>query len=250
MDQFVAGIDGCRAGWIVCKLPISKDAQLKPIFEVKASLKEVWDSLEDAELILIDIPIGLAEKGDQACDRAAKKRLSGYHPRVFMTPPRGVLDCESREAGCLVSERLCGRRITVQSWNILPKIREVDAFLQDHSAARERIRECHPEICFLGLAGEVVGEKKKSQAGYERRIEILEQHLPHAGTFAEAERIKLPRAVAARDDIVDAMVAAVTAREIALDANTLCTLPDEPESDATGLPMEIVYAARLQDRGS
>ncbi len=227
MDHFVAGIDGCRAGWIVCQLPISDDAQLKPIFEVKASLGEAWDSLQNAELILIDIPIGMADKGDRACDRAAKKLLSGYHPRVFMTPPRGVLDCESREDGCIVSERLCGRRITVQSWNILPKIREVDAFLQDNSSARKRIRECHPEICFLGLAGEVVGEKKKSKAGCERRIGILEKYLPHAGTFAEAERIKLPRAVAARDDIVDAMVAAVTAREIALDPNALCTLPDE-----------------------
>jgi predicted RNase H-like nuclease len=41
-----------------------------------------------------------------------------------------------------------------------------------------------------------------------------------------------------RDDIMDALAAAVTGK---LGKGSLQSLPPQPERDATGLPMEIVY---------
>jgi predicted RNase H-like nuclease len=52
---------------------------------------------------------------------------------------------------------------------------------------------------------------------------------------------KYPRKKVAKDDIVDGLVGAVTATF----SGRLRTLPEEPEVDATGLSMEIVYAKAL-----
>jgi len=43
----------------------------------------------------------------------------------------------------------------------------------------------------------------------------------------------------ARDDILDAMALALTA---SFPPGTLCTVPENPEKDNKGLPMEIVYS--------
>ena len=45
-----------------------------------------------------------------------------------------------------------------------------------------------------------------------------------------------PRKIVARDDILDALVAAVTGM------NELRTVPGNPEVDSCGLPMEMVYS--------
>lgn len=41
----------------------------------------------------------------------------------------------------------------MQACAIIPKIRDVDSFLQENPVARSRIREVHPEVCFYFMAG-------------------------------------------------------------------------------------------------
>ncbi|PSQ02729.1 hypothetical protein BRC92_08590 [Halobacteriales archaeon QS_4_69_31] len=53
----------------------------------------------NAEMILIDVPIGLREEDNtpQACDREAKEQLGPLRSSVFPTWVRGVLEAESYE---------------------------------------------------------------------------------------------------------------------------------------------------------
>ncbi len=45
---------------------------------------------------------------------------------------------ESYEKACEVNEKLTGKRISKQAWNIIPKIRDVDSFLVENKNFREK----------------------------------------------------------------------------------------------------------------
>ena len=65
---------------------------------------------------------------------------------------------------------------------------------------------------------------------------MLARHLPHAREAVARARAEHR---AALDDIIDATVLAYCASRI----EDCSTLPEEPEIDALGLPMEMVYLA-------
>ena len=79
---------------------------------------------------------------------------------------------------------------------------------------------------------------KKKPAGIEERIAVLERVRP--SVREEFARIckAVPRREAGRDDILDAMAAAMMAY---VDPAELRTLPEWPPRDSHGLPMEMVY---------
>ncbi len=67
--------------------------------------------------------------------------------------------------------------ISIQSWGILPKIRDVDAHLTP--VDQSRIREGHPEVSFaLMNGGHALTEHKSTRAGREARLTLLELHFP------------------------------------------------------------------------
>jgi predicted RNase H-like nuclease len=78
---------------------------------------------------------------------------------------------------------------------------------------------------------------KKTTEGYEQRIAVMERFLPGAKRIVETALGQYPRKQLARDDIVDALVGAVTTSM----SGSFQTIPDGPEVDDAGLSMEIVY---------
>jgi predicted RNase H-like nuclease len=58
-QRFVVGIVGCRAGWFAVVLLQGGTWRL----EVFPDVESLWSSLSDAEILLIDIPIGLRDAG-------------------------------------------------------------------------------------------------------------------------------------------------------------------------------------------
>ena len=79
---------------------------------------------------------------------------------------------------------------------------------------------------------------KKSKSGEEQRLEVLDRFEPQScEIYSEACRRFVGGGVA-KDDILDALVAAVTARR---GHKRLKTIPDCPPKDCKGLPMEMVY---------
>jgi predicted RNase H-like nuclease len=78
---------------------------------------------------------------------------------------------------------------------------------------------------------------KKRSAGARERLKALQEIEPRSREIFEEARPAFRKDVA-RDDILDALVAAVTAYR---GHGRLQTAPQRPPTDAKGLPMEIVY---------
>ncbi len=104
--------------------------------------------------------------------------------------------------------------------------------------ARELIREVHPEVCFYGLAGSHPMEhSKKTKEGFQARLALLCRFLPGVEKTVERALSHYPRKIVAADDILDALVCAITAQW----SVHWKTVPAEPERDSKGLAMEMIY---------
>lgn len=231
------GVDGCPGGWFYIALDGGEWR-----CGVVSTLKALLQALPQARLILIDMPIGLRESGgeERDCDRAARKMLGRARASsVFPVPLRPALQAESYDEAKAINRRLSGKGISLQTWNIVPKLRELDGLLQHSSEARQRMREAHPEVCFWALNGrQAMQHNKKTAKGRLEREALLKRYLPELPDLLAHAAARYPRAQLGWDDMLDATMLAVTAR---LGREALATLPGAPERDAYGLPMEIVY---------
>jgi predicted RNase H-like nuclease len=110
------------------------------------------------------------------------------------------------------------------------------------------LREAHPELCFWALNGkESMQHNKKRQEGQQERLRVLARYLPQCQALFEQACAGFPRRQVARDDIIDALVCAVTARH---GYGSYRTAPANPPRDGQGLAMEIVYCERQEPLNS
>ena len=205
-------------------------------------VSSLWDHHRRASLILIDIPIGLKAEGraERRCDPEARKLLGPRRSSVFPAPCREAIYVQSYQEACDVNQRLTGKRLSVENWNIIPKIREMDCLLSDYTSARGRIREIHPELCFWGLAGHPMQYAKKRNEGLSERTQLLQSIYPQTADIIAHALSTYKRKDVARDDLLDALAAAVTG---SIGGDDLVSIPQEPEFDERGLRMEMVYCA-------
>jgi len=234
--MFVVGVDGCRAGWLAVKL----SRRGTPESRIFPDIASLWSAYRRAALILVDIPIGLPEAAnDRNCDRAARKVLGPRRASVFPVPCRNAVYAPNYDAAIRINEQLTGKRIFRATWNLIPRMRQVDELLRAEPQARKVFREAHPEVLFWGLnQGKPMTLAKKGAAGEAERLEVLERLYPRARALFLEMRETLPKGRAIPDDLMDALAAAVTGM---LGGKELRTLPENPECDAHGLPMEMVY---------
>lgn len=235
------GIDGCRAGWFCVVLDARGNGSCRVVPDACA----VGELAERADSVLIDIPIGLPDSGPDGrlCDREARQLLGrGRAASVFSAPARGTLAATGYPHALELNREATGRGLSMQAWNIVPKIREIDTLLCDNHALRSVLRECHPELCFRALNGDQgMQYNKKTREGQQERLRVLEHYFPQCRAFFEQSCAGFPRRQVARDDIIDAMVCAVTAR---YGYGDYWTVPANPPRDGQGLPMEMVYRAK------
>jgi predicted RNase H-like nuclease len=231
------GVDRCKAGWFIAAL----DESLNWAVDIAFTIDDRWAKYKKAEIILIDIPIGLRESGptELLCDLAARQVLGSRKSSVFPAPCRQALSAQTYEEASRWNDQITGRRLSKQSWAILPAIREIDTLLAKDQEARTVIREMHPEVCFWGLNRRItMPNYKKDDEGFRDRIALLEQFFPSARRLVEHTLATYRSSMVSRDDVVDALVGAVTASG---GSDCLATLPDVPERDSRDLPMEMVY---------
>jgi len=238
MGKYV-GLDWASKGWF--GVILRDDGWETDFFP---SVWSVWKYHSDATRILIDIPIGLPsrETGRRACDVKAKDVLDRRHRSVFYAPVREAVYETNIETAKDINER-AGFSIQNQAWGIVPRIREVDEFLDTCPGARDRVRETHPEVCFRALKAEPLTHGKGSEDGREERLAVIREADPTLGAAYEHVREEYGTPsyaplVGSMDDALDAIVAGLTARR---DEGELATLPQSPPVDRRGLPMEIVY---------
>lgn len=229
------GVDGCRAGWFYFWIN-GRVFGHGVVDELSAVVSQGY-----ADVILVDMPIGLPDDdGNRDCDTAARRLLGRRASSVFPAPCRAALAAATYEEACALNEQQTGRRLSRQCWNIVPKIREVDRLLLAGGRARGRVRESHPEVCFAALnGGRPMAAAKRTADGYQERLAVLRAKWPSAPRAAEAALAAYRRGDVGRDDILDAMVLAVTA---SLPAARRETIPARPRKDDKGLPMSMVLA--------
>ncbi|MBA7469575.1 hypothetical protein ES707_04847 [subsurface metagenome] len=232
------GVDGCRKGWFAVVLKGEANWKVKDFPDISS----MWNHCSDADLILIDMPIGLRDRDskERACDIKARKLLGAKRgSSVFPSPCRAAIYADTYEDVNAINKLMTGRRLPRQTWGIIPKIREVDKLLSREMLARSRIREIHPEVCFWALnRGKPMKYSKKKEEGFLERMEVLLFVYPSAKKVVDYALQEYLRREVARDDILDAMVAAVTSSKA---RQGLLTVPENPEVDSKGLPMEMVY---------
>ncbi len=236
-SSVVVGVDGCKAGWFAVRIAASGPGSTAAYF----TAADLWHECRGAALILIDIPIGLRDRGptERRCDLAARELLGPRASSVFPAPCREALRASDPVQASEINESLTGRRLSRQSFGILRRIREVDSLLREDPAARAAIREIHPEVLFRAFAGgEPMNNGKKSKPGLRERRALLEKMWPAAGDLIDRALAAHHRAEVGRDDILDALAAAITALG---DRRDLRTLPEDPDIDGVGLPMEMVW---------
>jgi predicted RNase H-like nuclease len=236
------GVDGCAAGWFAVGLAGLGEPRLAVFADVAA----LWRAYAEADLVLIDIPIGLVDEGadERTCDIAARRLLApDLTSSVFPAPCREAVYAASYKKACAINEERTTKKLSKQSWGLVPKIREVDALLLDDGAARERITEVHPEICFWALAGgRPMNYPKRAEQGYLERAHVLEAAYPGAYDIIARALADYPRSAVGRDDVLDALSAAVTA---GAGPGGLASIPPEPQTDSKGLPIQMVYSPQF-----
>lgn len=195
---------------------------------------------ETAAVIAIDIPIGLPERcgaGGRAAENAVRPLLGARQSAVFSVPSRAAIHAATYGEACALALASSDppRKVSRQLFNIMPKIREVDAALRADAALARRTFEVHPELAFWRLnGGRHLSEPKKVKSrpyppGLALRRALL------AGAGLHAPEATLPGA--GPDDVLDALACAAIARRI--HAGTATPFPDPPPRDAFGLPMAI-----------
>jgi predicted RNase H-like nuclease len=230
------GIDGCRGGWLVA----ASDQSFSSVsFAVVDDLEPLISIAERGLVVIaIDMPIGLSDSGPRACDLEARRLLG--RPRassVFPAPCRAALAATTYRRACGLSRRTLGVALTIECFNILAKIREVDALMTP--ARQALVREVHPELVFALLAGRGHGlvEPKRTAEGEKVRLKLLRKIVPRLDPGAVRARLGLARV--ARDDVIDAVACLVAARRIV--KGEALVLPEGAVfRDARGLRMEIV----------
>lgn len=218
------GIDGCRYGWCVAH------GSDRPEITLLKSIQEI-DSIVQHKQVLIDLPMGLPDKDHtREVEIASRKLLNGRASSIFTIPCRQSIYADDYASANILNRKELGKGLSIQSWNICAKIKEVDQYLRSMKSQRQLL-EAHPELCFqyLNRRQELL-PSKKTKEGRVKRVEILNSWLPELQDIYESEQKKFLRKEAQLDDILDAMClwlvnylseehSIVTVHEDRLDAN-------------------------------
>lgn len=231
------GIDGCKGKWLC--VAISRTGCEVNLFD---HIREVCEHYEPADSILIDMPIGLPENAnDMRPDAALRKALKGKASSVFNVPCRQAIYQAEYEKASATNHEIMGKKLSKQSFAILPKIKEVDLFLQTNPAWKNHLLESHPEYCFSLLnSGLPVIENKQTAEGMTKRLSLLQQHYPNSCELLNRFKMRYPTLASKNDDLLDALVLAVVGK-IGLKKG-FYTIPDIPLTDEKAIKMQIIGA--------
>lgn len=244
-ENTVLGIDGCRSGWIVAAINLTTGKVQLNLFP---SIADLWSTYHTScQLALIDIPIGLVDAGanGRSCDQLARRMLSPHRHSSIFTPPCRAALYTSPEQASAVNFQYTGKRLSMQTINIMPKMREVDeCLLQLPATDRARIKESHPEVVFCALNHDrpMVHNKKKATGRLER-INHLKEIRTDIDEILKNSRSNIPAKDAAMDDLIDALALAFVAEIVETQPGRMRQLPEQPQHDSEQLPIHILYAA-------
>lgn len=237
---WIAGIDGCKAGWVAALM--DDEGSAGPVLCVVPRIGDLFALSDPPELIAVDMPIGLPDRtigSGRGPEQAVRGLLGERQSSVFAIPSRPAVHAIDYWDACRIASETSEppRKVSKQGFFLFPKIREIDAMLRAEPALQARIYEVHPELAFRTMRGAPLVHPKKikgqiNPAGMAERQALLIA----AGLPAESVAAHPPRGAAA-DDALDALAALIVARHIR--AGRGRPFPDPPGRDSHGLPIAI-----------
>lgn len=237
---WLAGVDGCRAGWIVALVrPAGDEVRVR----VVPRFLDVVQAPEAPAIVAIDMPIGLPDRippTGRGPEQAVRPLLGGRQSSVFSVPSRAAVYAPDFREACRIALATSDppRQVSIYLFMIAPKICEVDQALRADAALMARVFECHPEVAFWRLNGDraLTEPKKVKGVPYGPGLALRRRLLIAAGLPAAVVEAPPPRG-AAPDDLLDALACAAIARRV--HAGTARPFPDPPPRDGYGLRMAI-----------
>jgi len=239
-DVWLAGVDGCRHGWVAAFWRLSGD---DVTVRVVPRFADILGAPEQPAIVTVDMPIGLPERigpAGRGPEAAVRPLLGARQSSVFSVPSRAAVYAEDYGAACRVAAETSDppRKVSKQLFMIAPKIREVDIVLRADAAAAGRVFEVHPEVAFWRLNDErALDEPKKVKSRPHEPGLALRRRLLIAAGIPESVACASPPAGAAADDLIDALACAVIARRV--HEGRAQPFPQRYGRDAFELPMAI-----------
>ena len=230
------GIDGYINGWCCC---IIHDGVR---IELHKNLTTLFENIGINNLTLIDMPVGLSSKN---FERFIDFKLRTYLPKnkkssVFTAPCREAVFSNDYNSAKKANQIITNRSISIQSWNISKKIKELDRFLISQKKNKLTIKESHPEFCFVNLNNNnPLIHSKKTNEGYNERLSILIRNSEEIEMVVKKSIEKFKKEKVKKDDILDSIVLALTSKY--WQKNGSRTITQNPEKDEMGIPFEIYY---------
>ncbi len=239
-DIWLAGADGCAAGWIVAFV---RTAGTETRLRIVPHFADVLSASEAPAIVAVDMPVGLPVRigaGGRTAENAVRPLLGARQSSVFSVPSRQAVYAGDYASACARALKTSDppRKVSKQLFNIAPRIREIDVLLRRDAAAARRVFEVHPEVAFWRLNGgrPLTEPKKVRSRPYEPGLAMRRALLIADGFPPDAVNAAPPRG-AGPDDLLDALACAAVARR--LHRGEARPFPDPPPQDAFGLPMAI-----------
>jgi predicted RNase H-like nuclease len=222
----VAGVDGCRLGWVAVVLRPDRE----PVGHLIAKIGDLALAAPDLEIVAVDIPIGFPRASAvRLADSQARRFVGARRSSVFPTPPWEVLLAATYVDASELSRRLTGKGLSTQSFALRHKILEAERWVRTTNL---RVFEVHPEVSFAMMMGAPARSSKTTGHGIIERRRALEQvGIPLDHILGD------PLMRVDADDVLDAGAAAWTARR--LSRGDARSFPDPPETDSAGRAVAI-----------
>ena len=231
--RIIAGVDGCQAGWIV----VLWDGGADLASRLCRDFAEVMALT--AEIIAVDMPIGLPERSGRPPEREVRTRLGDRQSSVFAVPAEKAVYCTDYGEACRVNLLHSDppKKVSKQCFHLFPKMREIDAFIQP--SHQSRIYESHPELAFWAMNGKAPLSLPKKLRGtpYPPGLDLRRSLLRCSGLPVDSLTPDYRRRDVGPDDLIDACACTLVAWRI-LNRRSI-RFPANPPLNARGLRMEI-----------
>lgn len=238
-DIWVAGVDGCKAGWIAVLRNLADPAATQ--LHIFAEFARLLDFEPFLKVIAVDMPIGLPDRigaSGRGPEKSVRPKLGQRQSSVFSLPSRSAVFTEDYRDACSIALRTSdpSKKISKQAFHLFPKIREIDALMTPD--LETRLYEVHPELAFWRLNGgrEMNLPKKVKSRANPKGLDQRRDLLVTCG-LDRAFLDQLPPKGCGRDDLLDAAVNCLIAERI--HAGKAEPFPGEYQRDAKGLRIAI-----------
>jgi predicted RNase H-like nuclease len=236
----LAGVDGCRAGWVAWIRTAGSSA---PDLRIYSRFADLVEDLGPDAVIAVDMPIGLPDRIEgpgRGPEQAIRPFLGARQSSVFSIPARAAVEAQSYSEACVRALETSDppKKVSKQAFYLFPRILEIDRLVRADKGLSSRVVECHPEFSFCRLNNGLAMQTPKkikgkvNPEGIAERSEILVRN----GFGSETLKNGPPRG-AGMDDVIDAAVNLVMAGRHAAGLTT--AFPPHPVTDRYGIPIAI-----------